>query len=72
LTKLMAPPTWCTSMQLSRDALTVTGESEQAAALLKVLDSSRQFRGSSFVIPIARGQGGDIFTIRATRQGVTP
>lgn len=72
LTKLLVPPTFCTSMQLSRDALTVTGEAEQAAALLKVLDSSRQFRGSSFVIPIARGQSGDIFTIRATRQGVTP
>ena len=59
-------------MQLSRDSVAVTGEAEQAAALLKVLDSSHQFRGSSFVIPIARGQNGDIFTIRATRQGVTP
>jgi general secretion pathway protein L len=72
VTKLLTPPTFLTSMQLSRETLTVTGESEQAAALLKVLDSSRQFRGSSFVIPIARGQGGDLFTIRGTRQGVTP
>jgi hypothetical protein len=72
VTKLLTPPTFLTSLQLSRDSLAVSGESEQAAALLKVLDSSRQFRGSSFVIPIARGQGGDMFTIRGARQGVTP
>ncbi len=71
-TKLLAPPTWLTSFQLSRDSVTVSGEAEQAAALLKVLDSSRQFRGSAFVIPIARGQNGDLFTIRGTRQGVSP
>ncbi len=72
ITKLLTPPTWLTSLQLSRDSVTVSGETEQAAALLKVLDSSRQFRGSAFVIPIARGQNGDLFTIRATRQGVSP
>ncbi|HLK20738.1 MAG TPA: PilN domain-containing protein [Bryobacteraceae bacterium] len=72
LTKLFTPPTFLNSMQLSRDSVTVAGEAEQAAALLKVLDSSKQFRGSAFVIPIARGQGGDIFSIRGARQGVTP
>ena len=72
VTKLLTPPTWLTSLQLSRDSMAVSGEAEQAAALLKVLDSSRQFRGSAFVIPIARGQNGDIFTIRGARQGVAP
>ena len=72
VTKLLVPPTWSTSLQLTRETLTVGGEAEQAAALLKVLDSSRQFRGSSFVIPISRNQNGDVFTIRATRQGVAP
>jgi hypothetical protein len=72
VTKLLTPPTWLTSLQLSRDSVAVSGEAEQAAALLKVLDSSRQFRGSTFSIPIARGQGGDLFSIRATRQGVAP
>jgi general secretion pathway protein L len=72
VTKLLPPPTWLTSLQLSRDSMAVSGEAEQAAALLKVLDSSRQFRGSAFVIPIARGQNGDIFTIRGARQGVAP
>jgi len=72
VTKLLAPPTWLNSLLLTRDSLTVSGEAEQAAALLKVLDSSHQFRGSSFGIPISRGQNGDLFTIRATRQGVAP
>jgi hypothetical protein len=72
VTKLLTSPTWLTSLQLSRDSLTVSGEAEQAAALLKVMDSSRQFRGSAFVIPIARGQNGDLFTIRGARQGVSP
>jgi len=72
VTKLLMPPTWLTSMQMSRESLALSGEAEQAAALLKVLDSSRQFHASAFVIPIARGQNGDIFTIRAARQGVTP
>jgi len=72
VTKLFTPPTWLNSLQLTRDSLTVAGEAEQAAALLKVLDGSHQFRGSSFAIPIARGQNGDIFTIRAVRSGVAP
>ena len=72
VTKLLTPPTWLTSMQMSRESLAVSGESEQAAALLKVLDSSRQFHSSAFMNQVARGQNGDIFTIRAARQGVTP
>jgi len=71
-TRLLTPPTWLTSMVLSRDLVSVSGEAEQAAALLKVLDGSRQFRGSTFSIPITRGQNGDLFTIHSTRQGVTP
>jgi hypothetical protein len=72
VTKLLAPPTFLNSLQLSRETITVNGEAEQAAALLKVVDSSRQFRGSAFAIPISRGQSGDVFTIRSTRQGVNP
>jgi Tfp pilus assembly protein PilN len=72
VTKLLAPPTWLTSLQLSRDSVAISGEAEQAAALLKVLDGSHQFRGSGFTIPIARGQNGDLFSIRSARQGVTP
>ncbi len=59
-------------MQLTRDSATIAGEADQAAALLKILDSSHQFKNSAFTLPIARGVGGDIFNIRSARQGVTP
>jgi len=71
LTKMLPPPTWLNSMQLTRDSLNISGETEQAAALLKVLDSSHQFKNSSFGLPIARGPSGELFSIRAVRQGVT-
>jgi general secretion pathway protein L len=72
ITTLLAPPAWLTSFQLTRDSLTILGQAEQAAALLKLLDGSRQFRGSSFTSGPARGADGEIFGIRAQRQGVTP
>jgi len=72
LTRILAPPSWLNSLQLTRDSVTLTGETDQAAALLKVLDSSHQFRGSSFAFPMQRGQNGEVFTIRSVRQGITP
>jgi type IV pilus assembly PilN-like protein len=73
LTSILAPPVWINSLQLTRDSLTLSGEAEQAAGLIKQLDSSHQFRGSSFPFPMQRSQGGgEIFTIRSNRQGITP
>lgn len=72
VTSLVAPPSFLSSLVLSRDSLTISGEAEQAAALLKLLDGSRQFRGSTFTIPIARSATGEVFSVRAQRQGVTP
>jgi Tfp pilus assembly protein PilN len=72
LTQMLAAPTWLNSLQLTRDSVTIAGEAEQAAALIKLLDSSRQFRGSSFALPLQRSSSGELFSIRASRQGVTP
>ncbi len=72
VTELFAPPTWMSSFQLTRDSLTVQGQTDQAAALLKLLDGSQQFRGSSFINGPAKGGEGELFGIRAQRQGVTP
>ena len=72
LTQMLAAPTWLNSLQLTRDSVTIAGEAEQAAALIKLLDSSRQFKGSSFALPLQRSSGGELFSIRAARQGVTP
>src|SRR5262249_21703074 len=50
LTQILTPPTWITAMQMTRDNLTMSGETEQAAGLLRILDGSHQFRNSAFTV----------------------
>jgi hypothetical protein len=68
LTKLLAPPIWTNHMELTRDAVMMAGEAEQAAPLLKLIDSSPYFRDSAFVIPIAKMGPVEMFRIRAARR----
>ena len=72
LTELLPSPAWVNSFQLTRNGLVISGEAEQAAPLIKLLDGSAQFRGSSFAIPIGKSGNGEAFSIRASRQGVAP
>jgi hypothetical protein len=67
LTKILQPPTWATSMDLTRDSLRIGGETDQAAALLKTVDNSSLFKGSEFTMPIARVASGETYSIRARR-----
>ena len=46
LTRLLAPPIWTNSTDVTRDAVVLAGEAEQAAPLLKLIDSSPYFRDS--------------------------
>ena len=69
LTQILTPPTWVSSMELTRDSLRISGETEQAAALVKTLDQSKSFRGSEFSMPIAKAARGETFGIRARRTG---
>jgi Tfp pilus assembly protein PilN len=68
LTKLLAPPIWTSHIELSRDAITLAGEAEQAAPLLKLVDSSPYFKDSGFQIPIMKGVNIEMFRIRAVRR----
>jgi Tfp pilus assembly protein PilN len=70
LTHLLAPPAWLMSLQLTRSSVSVTGETDQAATLIKLLDGSRQFQGSSFSLPLQKSDGAELFTIRSTRKAV--
>jgi len=67
LTKILQPPTWSTSMELTRDSLRIGGETDQAAALLKTVDGSPMFKGSEFTMPISRLATGETYAIRARR-----
>jgi Tfp pilus assembly protein PilN len=72
LTHLLAPPSWLNSLQLSRSAVSITGQTDQAAALIKLLDGSRQFQGSSFSLPLQKSGSNEIFSIRASRRAGNP
>lgn len=72
LTEIMPPPVWVGAMQLTRDSVTITGEADQAAGLLKVLDSSHRVRNSAFTVPLTRVATGEIYSIRSTRTDAIP
>ncbi|HLJ47771.1 MAG TPA: PilN domain-containing protein [Bryobacteraceae bacterium] len=72
LSRVLGPPTWLGNLQLSRTSLQIGGETDQAASLLKVLDGTKQFKHSEFTMPMTRTIGGESFSIKAAREGVTP
>jgi len=68
LTTLLPPTIWSNMIDLTPDAVTIGGEAEQAAPLLKMLDGSPYFQNSAFVGSIAKSGGGDQFQIHTTRR----
>jgi len=69
---ILKPPAWLNSLQMTREQINVGGEADQAATLLKLLDSSKYFQNSEFTLPLSRSQNSDLFSIRALRRTVTP
>jgi Tfp pilus assembly protein PilN len=68
-TRLIPPPAWLNTLELTRTSLVVAGEADQASGLLKAIDSSQQFRNSEFLIPISRVGTAEVFRIRSAREG---
>lgn len=67
-TKLLPPPLWLNSIEITRTTVTFGGEAEQAAGLLKVLDASPLFEHSDFSQGIQRVGAMESFHIRTTRE----
>jgi Tfp pilus assembly protein PilN len=67
LSRLLPPPVWANTVDLSRDAVTILGEAEQAAPLLKVLDASPLFHNSEFN-GISKVQNAETFRLRIQRR----
>ena len=67
LTKLLAPPVWTSSINLTRDAARITGEAPQAAPLLKLIDSSPFFQNSEFQ-QVSRSGSVEAFQIHTARR----
>ena len=68
MTRLLASPAWLTSLDLNGQQVAVTGETDQAAVLLKAIDASPQFESSEFASPPVRTSTGEAFRIRTTRE----
>lgn len=71
LTKVLQPPAWASSLEMNRNSVVLSGQAEQAAPLLKLIDGLPQFQGSEFTVPLARADKNEIFRIRALRKGIS-
>jgi Tfp pilus assembly protein PilN len=69
LTRLLQPPTWLTALEIQRDGIAVSGETDQAAALLRIIDGSPLFENSEFTMAPTRAGAFEVFSIRARRKG---
>jgi general secretion pathway protein L len=67
LSRLLPPPIWTSSIDLTRDAANINGEAEQAAGLIKVIDASPFFQNSEFSV-ISRTASNELFRIRTSRE----
>ena len=72
LTGTFAAPAFLTGLDVARDNVTMTGETEQAAPLLRVLDGSPRLAGSEFITPIGRLATSEVFRIRSLRETPPP
>ena len=67
VTRLIEPPAWTNMLTLARDGLRIGGEAPQTAALVKILDGSPYFEGTTVLISTPGGHG-EGFGIRANRR----
>ncbi|HYW48195.1 MAG TPA: pilus assembly protein PilM [Bryobacteraceae bacterium] len=69
MTRLIEPPAWTNSIDLTRDTAHVSGEALQAAPLLKILDSSPFFESSGADSILRSPSGaGEAFQIHMNRR----
>jgi Tfp pilus assembly protein PilN len=67
MTNLLTPPAWLSGLDLNRDQVMVSGQAEQAAPLLKLIDESPLFESSEFAAAPAPAKGGETFRVRTRR-----
>ncbi|HBY58435.1 MAG TPA: hypothetical protein DEH78_01350 [Solibacterales bacterium] len=71
-TKLLPPPAWLSSLEVTRTGVLFAGEAEQAAGLLKTFDESPLFTNSDFALGIVRVGAMEAFRIRSQREAPKP
>jgi Tfp pilus assembly protein PilN len=68
MTRILPPPIWLNTLELNRKQVTVAGEADQAAPLLKQIDASPFFEASEFSMQPMRTATGEVFRIRSNRE----
>ena len=68
LTSTLPPPIFLSGLDMTRESVNITGEAEQAAPLLRVIDNSPRLANSEFTIPIGRVVNAEVFRIRSLRE----
>jgi Tfp pilus assembly protein PilN len=70
LTRLLAAPTWTSSIEIYPDNVVISGETDHALPLLKLLDSSPLFQDSAFALSGTRNAGAqtEMFRIKTMRR----
>ncbi len=67
LSRFLPPTVWANTVDMTRDSVTILGEAEQAAPLLKILDASPLFHNSEFS-GISTVQTAEIFRLKTERR----
>lgn len=67
--RVIPPPAWLNTLELTRTGMVVAGEADQATGLLRALDNSPHFQASEFLIPLSRVGNVEVFRIRSLREG---
>jgi Tfp pilus assembly protein PilN len=68
MTRILPPPIWLNTLEITRTQVTVAGETDQAAPLLKQIDASPFFEQSEFSMQPMRTPAGEMFRIRSNRE----
>jgi Tfp pilus assembly protein PilN len=68
MTRILPPPIWLNTLEITRNQVTVSGEADQVAPLLKQIDASPFFEGSELSMPPIRIATGEAFRIRTNRE----
>lgn len=69
LVRLLPNTVWTSSIEIFPDSVVIAGEADQAAPLLKLLDSSPLFQNSEFVMSVTHNGQADQFRIKTVRRG---
>jgi hypothetical protein len=69
LTRILPATVWTNSIEIHPDSVMIAGEADQAAPLLKLLDSSPLFQNSEFVLSFTRTGETEQFRIKTIRRG---